>query len=468
MLDFNRNKVNARHLAKVRLLAQGRNISADLVDLIAVKFQAPQMVETALPVAEKLVELAATHALDAAEIQNIADRLFSEMKAEHSEEEATATMKGILLDRVVEKQDRYSMRAADYRGGGQDVTLSDRIADGVMSRVNPKHTPTIGRDFAHTSMAEIARVVLEHVGRRPQGGAAKAVEMALHTTSDFPEILSNVVNRTMLDGYEQGRSQLMQASREVSATDFRAINSVRVSTGSHLDRVKESGEFTSGMIEEGAESFGLETYGKVFGITRQALVNDDLGVFSNIAPMLGQGAAYTEARLFAGLLEQNGGLGPTMKDGKPLFHLDHGNLGTGAALSITALGAARTAMRRQKGLSGEAINVTPAFLVVPPELETVAEQLIADITAAETSQVNPFAGRLTLLVDANLPDPARWYLAALPGRPDGLQHAYLDDQRGPQVFTQEGFEVDALRFKVRLDFGAGFVDHRPWFMNPGA
>jgi hypothetical protein len=72
------------------------------------------------------------------------------------------------------------------------------------------------------------------------------------------------------------------------------------------------------------------------------------------------------------------------------------------------------------------------------------------------------------LVDANLTDPARWYLSAGPGRPDGLQHAYLDGQRGPQVFTQEGFEVDALQFKVRLDFGAGFVDHRAWFMNPGA
>jgi hypothetical protein len=317
-------------------------------------------------------------------------------------------------------------------------------------------------------MADLARVVLQASGRRATGGAAAVVEMALHSTSDFPAILGDVVNRTMLDGYEQGRSQLMQASREVTAMDFRSIHALRVSTGSQLEVVNEAGEFKSGTIEEGDESFGLKTYGKVFGITRQALVNDDLGVFSNLAPVLGQGAAYTEAKLFAELLEQNAGSGPTMKDGKALFHADHKNLGTGSAISIAALAEARTAMRRQKGLSGEAINVTPAFLVVPPELETTAEQLIAEITAAEASQVNPFAGRLTLLVDANLTDPARWYLSAGPGRPDGLQHAYLDGQRGPQVFTQEGFEVDALQFKVRLDFGAGFVDHRAWFMNPGA
>lgn len=467
MLDFNLNKVSARHLAKVRLLAEGRNLSADLVDLIAVKAQTPKMVETALPVAEKLVALAATHALDAAEIQNIADRLLSEMKAEHSEEEATATMKGLFLDHVAEKQDRQSTRSG-YRRDDAEVSLSARIADGMMSRVNPNHTPTIGREFAHTSMADLARVVLQSSGRRPSGGAASVVEMALHTTPDFPAILGDVVSRTMLDGYEQGQSQLMQASREVSALDFRAIHSLRVSTGPSLDPVPEAGEFTNGTIEEGDESFALKTYGKVFGITRQALVNDDLGVFSNLAPMLGQGAAHTEAKLFAQLLEQNGGNGPTMKNGKPLFDVDHSNVGAGAALSIAALGAARTAMRRQKGLAGEAINVAPAFLIVPPELETDAERLIAEITAAESSQVNPFAGRLALLVDANLANPARWYLSALPGRPDGLQHAYLDGQRGPQVFTQEGFEVDALRFKVRLDFGAGFVDHRPWYMNPGA
>lgn len=105
---------------------------------------------------------------------------------------------------------------------------------------------------------------------------------------------------------------------------------------------------------------------------------------------------------------------------------------------------------------------------MPPELETVGEKLIADLSATTSEDVNPFAGKLTLLVDAQLASPTRWYLATRPGMPDGLMHAYLDGARGPQVFTREGFEVDATEFKVRMDFGAGFVDWRGWWMNPGA
>jgi len=136
--------------------------------------------------------------------------------------------------------------------------------------------------------------------------------------------------------------------------------------------------------------------------------------------------------------------------------------------SIQTLSDARTAMRRQKGLAGEAINVLPAFLLVPPELEGEAEKVIADISAAAIEAVNPFSGKLSVLVDANLTDPARWYIVARPGEPDSLQHAYLDGVVGPQVFTREGFDVDGMEFKVRMDFGAGFVDHRGWYTNPGA
>lgn len=468
MLDTAAPQMGARQHAQLRLMAKPHKLSARMVDLVAAKVSSPKMAETALPVVKLLVELAEKHTLGAAEIEQVAELLLSKMKDGQSEGDATTMMKDLLLDHVVAAQDSISMRTSHYAARNEMVTLSDRISDGILSRVSPGHEPTIGREFAHTNMADLARVVLQASGRQSPSSSAAAVEMALHSTGDFPAILGNVVGRTMLDGYEQSRSQLVRASREVTAMDFRSIHSLRVSSGPELKVVNEGGEFTNGTFEEGDESFALKTYGKVFGITRQALVNDDLGVFSNLAPIMGQGAAHTEAKLLAQLLEQNAGSGPSMKDGKALFHADHNNLGDGTAISVTALAAARTAMRRQKGLSGEAINVTPAFLVVPPELETVAEQLIAEITAAEASQVNPFAGRLTLLVDANLTDPAQWYLTAEPGRPDGLQHAYLDSQRGPQVFTQEGFEVDALRFKVRLDFGAGFVDHRAWYMNPGA
>lgn len=288
-------------------------------------------------------------------------------------------------------------------------------------------------------------------------------------TSDFASALAIASNKVLLEAYEAAESQIKKASRQVSAPDFRPINTVRVSNGVELGKVLENGEFTHGQITDAGGSFVLETYGKIFALTRQAIYNDDLGAFEQSSSLFGRGAAQTEARIFAQLLEMNGEAGPTMSDNKALFHADHGNLAaSGAVLSIDSLSAGRTAMRRQKGLAGEAIRVDPAMLIVPPELETLAEQLVTEIAAATADNVNPFQSKLMVLTDANLTDDQAWYLAAMPGRPEGLQHAYLNGVNGPQVFTREGFETDASEFKVRLDFGAGFVDYRAWYKNPGA
>lgn len=348
--------------------------------------------------------------------------------------------------------------------------LNSKIVDGIYSRVNRAHQPTLGREYVGASLSEIADICLQQNGKSTaMASVASRVEMALHGTTDFPNILRDVGNMSLSHAYEAAQSAIKQTSREIAASNFRALHSVKVSAGPDLEEVGEQGEFKAGTVEEGAETFAVKTYGKIFGITRQAIVNDDLDVFSNMFPLLGQGAANTEAKLFAGLLEENAGLGPKLSDGKTLFHADHGNLAqAAAALSVASLGAARVAMRRQTGIAGEAINVVPAFLVVPPELETLAEQVLTEIAASEVANANPFAGKLKLLVEPRFTSATAWYLCASPGAPDGLQHAYLDGVSGPQLFTREGFEIDGVEYKVRMDFGAGFTDHRGWYMSPSA
>ena len=348
--------------------------------------------------------------------------------------------------------------------------LNSKIVDGIYSRVNRNHKPTMGREYAGASLSEISDICLQQSGKSTaMASVTSRVEMALHGTSDFPNILRDVGNMSLSHAYEAAQSAIKQTSREIAASNFRGLHSVRVSAGPDLEEVNEQGEFKSGTIEEGAETFAVKTYGKIFGITRQAIVNDDLDVFSNMFPLLGQGAASTEAKLFARLLEENAGLGPKLSDGKTLFHAAHGNLAPSAsALSVASLGAARVAMRRQTGIAGEAINVVPAFLVVPPELETLAEQVLTEIAASEVANANPFAGKLKLLVEPRFASLTAWYLCAAPGAPDSLQHAYLDGATGPQLFTREGFEVDGIEYKVRMDFGAGFTDHRGWYMSPSA
>ena len=127
-------------------------------------------------------------------------------------------------------------------------------------------------------------------------------------------------------------------------------------------------------------------------------------------------------------------------------------------------------MRTQTGLSGRPINVTPRSLLVPAAIETAAEKQIAAITPATVANVNVFAGRLQVVTDARLDanSTTRWYVAADPAQIDGLEFAFLEGEPGPQIESQNGFRIDGVEIKVRLDFGAGFVDHRSWYMNAGA
>ena len=197
------------------------------------------------------------------------------------------------------------------------------------------------------------------------------------------------------------------------------------------------------------------------------LVNDDLGAFA-VAPVeMARGSVTTVRKNFVGLLEANSGNGQTMRDGTPLFDATRGNVASsGASLSVTSLSLARNAMRRQTGLQGEVIDVRPWAVAVPPELETQAQQLVGQISPDATENVNPFAGNLEIIVEAGLADPARWYVCANPALTEGLAHSYLEGN-GPQVMQREGWNVEGMEFKVRMDFGAAFVDTVGWYMNPG-
>jgi hypothetical protein len=217
-------------------------------------------------------------------------------------------------------------------------------------------------------------------------------------------------------------------------------------------------------MNESAELYSLATFGRIFAISRQALVNDDLGAFTQIPAKLGAAAMAFEAQQLTARIETN----PLMSDGVAVFAAGHGNLaGSGAALSETTLAAARLAMRKQTGLSGDLIDVTPRYVLVPPALETTAEKILSAVQATKTDDTNPFSA-LTLVVEPRLTSATAWYVAADPAVIDGLEYAYLEGAPGPQIETKVGFEVDGVQMKVRLDFGSGWLDHRGWYRNPGA
>lgn len=296
---------------------------------------------------------------------------------------------------------------------------------------------------AYATCAKMARELLMLRGHTVTGvSPATLITRALHTTSDFPIIVGDTIGRTLRAAYSAAPVGIRRLGRQTTARDFRAVNKVMLGEAPALEKIVEHGSIRAGTMAEAREAYRVETFAKKIGITRQVLVN---------------------------LLESGSGNGPTMSDAKALFHVDHGNrAATGAVIADTTLSAARLAMRSQTGISGLRISATPKYLLVPPAQETAAEKWLASIAAAKASDVNPFSGSLTLVVEPRLGSAIRWYITADPSEIDGLEYAYLAGGEGPQIESRAGWDVDGVELRVILDFGAGFIDWRGWYVNPGA
>jgi hypothetical protein len=221
---------------------------------------------------------------------------------------------------------------------------------------------------------------------------------------------------------------------------------------------------------EGSESYKIATYGRIIGMTRQMLINDDLNAFAQVPQQWGRQVAKLEGDIVWGMIVTNAKMS---SDGKGLFHADHGNLGAAAALDVAGLKAGRKTFRKQKDIDGNRIDLAPKFLFVPTDLEVDAQQLLQSTTTpAKTDDVVPEAIRSLTPVSEHRLDAISatcWFLFADPADVDGgLEYAYLAGNEEPYTESRMGFNVDGVEYKVRHDFGAGLTDWRFAYKNPGA
>ena len=349
--------------------------------------------------------------------------------------------------------------------------ILERRAEALFARVNGTAPGDAARQYFNDGLADHARAFVTMRGGSVAGmDREQILRAAMHTTSDFPNLLTGVGNRTLMPAYQAAQSPLKRLARQALANDFRTMSRLKLGEVGALQKVTEAGEIKSTTRGEAAESYALDTYGSMFALSRKAIVNDDLGAFRDWGIAAGRAAAETEAALLWTLISQSSGAGPVMgEDGKRLFHADHGNLAaSGAALGEAPLSAARLALRTMKGLDGKTpITATPKFLLVGPALETSAEKLLATISPATSSDVNPFAGKLELLVEPRITGNA-WYVFTDPAQLAVLEYAYLSSAQGPQIASREGWDVLGMEFRVTLDFGSGAIDWRGAYRNAGA
>jgi len=329
--------------------------------------------------------------------------------------------------------------------------------------------------FRGHKLLDLARASLQRAGIRTDGMSQLEVVAAAFTqgTSDFPVLLENTMHKALQSAYATAALTWNRFCATGSVSDFRAHNRYRLGSFGTLDAKNELGEFTNKTIPDGEKaSITAGTKGNIINLSREAIINDDLGAFVGLAAMLGRAAGRTvEADVYA-LLALNSGLGPVMPDGDTLFHANHGNLTTSAAISMAALDLDRVAMASQMDVSGnDYLDLRPAVLLVPLALggtaRSINEAQYDPDTANKLQKPNIVNGLFRDIVDTPRMTGTRRYLFADASEAPVLEVAFLDGAQEPYLELQNGFDVDGSRWKVRLDYGVAAVDFRGAVTNAG-
>ncbi|HFO6082906.1 TPA: ClpP-like prohead protease/major capsid protein fusion protein, partial [Escherichia coli] len=338
----------------------------------------------------------------------------------------------------------------------------DAMRQGLNARLGHERAER-GNPYAMMSLFDMAQASLTHRGisTGSYGTRSQIVNVAFtHSSSDFTDILAGGAEKSVLAGWEHSGETFRQWTKKGSLSNFREARRVGMNGFSTLNKVPEGAEYKYITTSDRGEPIALATYGNIFSITRQAIINDDLDQLSTVPMAMGRAASRTVGNLVNLVLTGN----VKLSDGIALFDKKHSNL-IEAGLTTPGLSAARHLMRTQKDKNGEVLNIAPKFLLVPAALEDRALQMInstAPFGADKNSGIfNPYHKLLDIIVDPRLDDISekQWYMLSAQGT-DTIEVAYLDGNDEPYLEQQEGFIVDGVAWKVRIDAGVAALDYR--------
>lgn len=435
-----------------------------------------------------------------------ANKLPPELAAEHVRKGTSMERFGRIVAREIEKREREEIQpprgngvqaGADSRDKFRDGTeawlltrsrLADRVAEAARKRgePSPKYDPG---EFRGLTLMDLARECLERARPGSTRGlsrmeiAARALGMrsgggGMATTSDYTTALENVMHKAMQAEYDLYEADWPKFCKTGSVADFRAHNRYRMGTFGPLDSLTEKGEFQNQYLADAEkETISASTKGNIVALTREVLINDDLGAFLDVAAKLGREAQYTIERDVFDLLALGAGLGPAMNDGDTLFHANHDNIGTDSTLTVAGLDADIVLLALQTGPGGtRVLNIKPHILLLPRALQGQAISIIGaefDSDAVAANATNKFMvpnrvrGMFPVIIGSPFLTGTRRYIFADPGRHPVIEVVFLDGQQAPYMEMREGWRVDGVEWKVRLDFGVGAVDFRGAVTNDG-
>lgn len=385
-----------------------------------------------------------------------------------------------------------------------DDKFANAVSAGIIMRSHNKAAQKLksdeGNDFVNKPLDEIARECLLRSGAKIERMSRKDVVLAAmgnprvlkshnilmrsayHTTGSFPNILLDAINKSLLAEYEEAPyTWSMWARQAASVPDLKTIYRTRISEFPNLEMVPENAKYPEKQMSDSKESYQISKYGAEFTVSWETIINDDLDAISRTTAKMGVAARRTQNNLVYSVLTSN----PTMGDGNALFSSSHASgdntSGSAAAPAVATLNAGFLKMRKQIGLTaGAVLNIEPRYLIVPVNYEATAMQLLGSFSdpavggnaAGNSNTLNiygPGGQRKTLtLVAEPLLDAAsstNWYLAADSSQVDTVEITFLQGEESPVIDTEEDFDTDTYKYKIRQTMGAKAIDWRGLFRN---
>ncbi len=279
-------------------------------------------------------------------------------------------------------------------------------------------------------------------------------------TADLENILGPAVERKLTDAYNDAATSWMPITTIQPVRDFRAFHVTQVSSFSDMLEVKSGMPFEYGGLSDRGESATAAVYGRGMLIPEKVLVNDQVGVVSQITQQAARAFAYKIETLIYDKIYANG---PVSEDGENLFSAAHGNLqASGGAPSVSEISAMRKLLRHQtaqKGMAGDSdrrLNLEAKYVVVPSSLETTAETILAsnfDPAGTNSRTYNPFGGGTLELVVSSYLDSlsaTEWYLSAGNELFPNIVLLSLTGDAQPKIRTEMSRPTEPLGLKMDI------------------
>ncbi len=296
------------------------------------------------------------------------------------------------------------------------------------------------------------------------------------STSDFPAILGNVMYRRLIEWAGTVPDKWRMYSAIAEAPDKRPQTTIVGYESEDLLAVSETGAYVDSPLADASFQWQVNTFGRAFSITRDVIINDDLGYIRQQPKRFGRAANRTLAKFVSQTILEGNGLA---FDGNALFDTsNHSNLTTSASFDATTIQDAITAMRNQTVL-GVFHAVEPKDLLIPPAFEWVARQLInssiivasggdsqTGVSAVQIGNVNTLSNALDIVIDPFLTQTNDYYIFADANDVPVVMVGFLNGKQTPDLLIERPtmtnvaggddryeYEFDVLKYKVRHDYG---------------